>query len=246
MDIVSFLGIIIGLAAIVGGNWLEGGHLDSLLNLSAFVIVSGGTLGATLVQTPPATLVHAIKTLKWLFWPPKLHPQAQVDKIIDWSRRARVEGLLSLEPLAEAETNIFTQHGLQLLIDGNDPEAIRDCMEVELNTREQQDLNTAQVFESMGGYAPTIGIIGAVMGLIHVMLNLGDPSKLGNGIATAFTSTLYGVSFANLIFLPIASKLKAHTEAITHSRELTITGMVSIAEGENPHHIKTKLASYLH
>ena len=246
MDGLSFLGIIIGLAAIIGGNWLEGGHLDSLLNLAAFVIVWGGTLGATLLQTPPATLMHAIKTLKWLFSPPKLHPETQVDQILDWSRRARMEGLLSLEPLAEAETNIFTQNGLQLLIDGNDPEAIRYCMEVELNTREQQDLNAARVFESMGGYAPTIGIIGAVMGLIHVMLNLGEPSKLGNGIATAFTSTLYGVSLANLIFLPIASKLTAYAEATAHSRELTITGMTAIAEGENPHHIKTKLTSYLH
>lgn len=246
MDGLSFVGILFGLAAIIGGNWLEGGQLDSLLNGSAFIIVIGGTLGATLLQTPAVTLIHAIKILKWIGCPPKQRLEKQIDKIIDWSRHARIEGLLSLESSVETEASIFAKHGLQLLIDGNEPEAIRECMEIELNTREQLDLNAAKVFESMGGYAPTIGIIGAVMGLIHVMLNLGEPSKLGSGIATAFTSTLYGIGFANLLFLPVAYKLKAHAETLIHTRELMITGIVAIAEGENPHHIKTRLSSYLY
>lgn len=244
MDPLSIIGIILAFGAILGGNLLEGGHLGSLLNGPAIVIVLGGTLGAVLLQTSPKAFVHAVKSLKWVFLPPPINDTAQIKKISGWSTLARREGLLGLENMITAEKDFFSRKGLQLLVDGNEPNVIRESLEVEMNTRLDRDLHAGKVFESMGGFSPTIGIIGAVMGLIHVMQNLTDPSKLGSGIATAFVATIYGVGLANLLFLPIAAKLKNIAMNAHSARELVLDGIISIAEGENPRNIEMKLSGY--
>ena len=237
-------GILLAIVAILGGNVLEGGHMSSLVQLTAFVIVAGGTLGAVMVQTPMATFVRSMKIAVWVFVPVKLQPEEAAEKIVNWSNIARREGLLGLEAIAEEEPDQFARKGLQLLVDGSEPEVIRSILEVEIDAREHQDIQAAKVFDGMGGYSPTIGIIGAVMGLIHVMNNLADPSKLGGGIATAFVATIYGVGFANLLFLPMANKLKSQVHSQTQFREMIVEGVISIAEGENPRNIETKLQGY--
>lgn len=245
MDILSLLGLFLGLVAVVGGNALEGGHFSGLLNGPAALIVVGGTVGAAMLQTPIATFVHAFRVLRWIVFPPDLPMRENLDKVIRWSNTARKEGLLGLETIAEQETDDFARKGLQLLVDGAEPEAIRGILEVELVTQEDKDVLAAKVFEAMGGYSPTIGIIGAVMGLIHVMGNLADPSKLGAGIATAFVATIYGVGAANLILLPVASKIKAIVRKQSAQREMMIQGLIAIADGENPRTIELKLEGFL-
>ena len=244
MDMLSMVGIMLALVAIVGGNILEGGHTSSLVQLTAFVIVAGGTLGAVMVQTPIRTFVRAMGMASWVFVPLKLQLEDTAEKIVNWSNIARREGLLGLESIAEEEQDPFARKGLQLLVDGSEPEVIRAILEVEIDNREYRDIQAAKVFDGMGGYSPTIGIIGAVMGLIHVMNNLADPSKLGSGIATAFVATIYGVGFANLLFLPMANKLKSQVHNQTRFREMVVEGVISIAEGENPRNIETRLQGY--
>ncbi|HLF97288.1 MAG TPA: flagellar motor protein [Methylococcaceae bacterium] len=245
MDYLTLGGLFLGLLAIIGGNWMEGGHIDSLANGPAIVIVFGGTLGAVLLQTPWHTFRHAIGLLRWLVIPPSLDLPELIQKIVDWSSQARRDGLLGLEQHIDDEPDLFLRKGLQLLVDGNEPAVVRANLDVEVAIGEQGDLHASQVYAAMGGYSPTIGIIGAVMGLIHVMQNLSDPSKLGAGIATAFVATIYGVGMANLLFLPIAGKLRAHVQARTRRRELIIEGLLAIAEGENPKNIESKLQGFI-
>lgn|SRR3990167_2452557 len=245
MDILSLLGILVGIVAIIGGNAMEGGHISGLANAPAAVIVIGGTFGAAMLQTPMPTFRHAFGVLRWVVFPPVINMRDNIGKVINWSMTARKEGLLGLEAITEEESDPFARKGLQLLVDGGEPEAIRSILEVELITQEDRDLHAAKVFEAMGGYSPTIGIIGAVMGLIHVMGNLADPSKLGAGIATAFVATIYGVGLANLLFLPIAAKLKTTIKANSSQREMIIEGLIAIADGENPRTIELKLEGYV-
>ncbi len=245
VDVLTFLGILLGVVAVIGGNWMEGGHIGGLMNGPAGVIVIGGTLGAAMVQTPLPTFKHAFKIIIWVFKPPHQDMQENIDKVLLWSTTARKEGLLGLEAIAETEYDPFARKGLQLLVDGSEPEAIRSILEVDVQLLEDRDFQAAKVFECMGGYSPTIGIIGAVMGLIHVMGNLADPSKLGPGIATAFVATIYGVSLANMLFLPIANKLKTSIGYQNRAREMMIEGLISIADGENPRTIEMKLQGFL-
>ena len=207
MDIMTIIGIVVGLVAILGGNLMEGGHTESLMIFTAFFIVFGGTLGAVMVQTPLAVFTLSMKRMRWMFSPPKTNRKEMIAKIVAWSQLARKEGLLSLQNVAEAEQDPFSRNGLQMLADGGEPETIRGILEVEMSMTETRELAAAKVWEGFGGYSPTIGIIGAVMGLIHVMNNLADPAALGPGIAVAFVATIYGVGLANLFFLPTASKL---------------------------------------
>lgn len=246
MDILSFAGIVLAFVAILGGNALEGGHLSSLVQPTAFLIVAGGTVAAVMVQTPLSTFIKAMKITGWVFVPPKLDFKTAVDKIVEWGNVARREGLLGLETMAETETDPFIKKGLQLLVDGSEPDTIRGVLEVELSATEHQENAAAKVYDGFGGYSPTIGIIGAVMGLIHVMENLSDPSKLGPGIAVAFVATIYGVALANLFFLPMANKLKGVVHHRSQFKELTIEGLAAIAAGENPRNIELKLHGYLH
>jgi chemotaxis protein MotA len=245
MDILSIVGVLLGFAAIIGGNFIEGGHLAALINLPALVIVLGGTLGATFLHFPTHIIIHSIKILRLIVSPRKILLNQQIKKVVRWSALARKEGLLGLEGLVDKEKDPFAKKGLQLLVDGNEPEVIRDCLDVELSSMEHTEIQAAKVYEAMGGYAPTIGIIGAVVGLIHVMQNLANPELLGAGIATAFVATIYGVGFANLLFLPIANKLKSQAYYLIQAKEMMMEGITAIAEGENPRNIELKLSGFV-
>ncbi|MBJ6137433.1 flagellar motor protein [Marinobacter litoralis] len=245
MDILSLLGIILAFVAILGGNLLEGGAVSSLFNMPAALIVIGGTLAATILQTSWPTLKRAFVQVHWVFIPPYISLEDGIGKVVDWSVKARKQGLLGLEGLAEREPEKFARKGLQLLVDGAEPSTIRNTLEVDLECREERDTESAKVYEAMGGYSPTIGIIGAVMGLIQVMTNLEDPQSLGSGIATAFVATIYGVALANLLFFPIAHKLRGIVRERTRYEDMMIDGIIAIAEGENPKTIELRLRGFL-
>lgn len=245
MDVLSLVGLILALVAIIGGNFLEGGHVGALANGPAALIVVGGTLAAALLQTPVPVLKRAVVMLRWVVLPPRVDLVGGIGSVVGWSMTARKEGLLGLEGIADAERDPYARKGLQLLVDGSEPEAIRSILEVDLFNQESRDLAAAKVFEAMGGYSPTIGIIGAVMGLIHVMGNLADPSQLGNGIAVAFVATIYGVGLANLLLLPIGNKLKSIVLRQSCYREMLLEGLLSVAEGENPRAIELKLQGFV-
>ena len=239
------VGILLGLVAILGGALAKGSSLGALWNLAAFLIVIVGTLGATLVQARLPVFIHAFRILRWVFVPPMLNSRSMIERIVDWSQTSRKEGLLGLEALSEEEPDPFIRKGLQLLVDGTEPQTLRQIMEADLDNRESFELQAAKVFESMGIYSPTMGIIGAVMGLMAVMQNLADPSKLGHGIAAAFVATIYGVGMANLLLLPIANKLKGIIQARVNHQVMVLEGLVSIAEGENPRNIENKLSGFI-
>lgn len=245
MDLLSVVGFVLGIGAILVGQHLEGGHIQSLINAPAMLIVFGGSVGAVMLQSPMPIFMRALGMMVWIFFPPKLAVDKTIEKIIHWSNIARKEGLLGLEAILEEEHDPFARKGLQLLVDGSEPEVIRSILDVDLSAKERDDLQAAKVYETMGGYTPTIGIIGAVLGLIHVMQNLADPSALGSGIATAFIATIYGVGLANLVLLPFGGKLKSIVNEGTQMREMVVEGLISIAEGENPRNIETKLQGYL-
>jgi chemotaxis protein MotA len=245
MDALTTTGVVLALVALVGGSILKGAGAMSLLNPAAFVIVFVGTLASSLVQTPKATFMRAWKIFPWIFKPPLEDPDSLISKMVQWSETARKQGLLGLEPALEQEADPFAKKALQMLVDGAEPDKIREAMELELDAREKADIQGAKVFEGLGIYAPTLGIIGAVLGLIAVMKNLADPSKLGGGIAAAFTATIYGIGLANLFFLPTANKLKELIKAQSRSKEMVIEGIIAIAEGENPRNLEVKLKSYV-
>jgi chemotaxis protein MotA len=220
--------------------------VGALWNPAAFVIVFFGTFAALLVQNQGKVLKHALSMMSMIYKPPGHQPDDLISRIVGWSEITRRQGLLGLEPQIETESDPFIGKGLQLLVDGGEPEAIRSVLEVDLETREAIDMAGAKVYENAGIYSPTLGIIGAVLGLMAVMQNLADPSKLGHGIAAAFVATIYGIGLANLFFLPVANKLKVAIAGLSESREMVIEGMISIAQGENPRAIESKLAGYLH
>jgi chemotaxis protein MotA len=246
MDKLSVIGVVLALFAIIGGSILKGAGVAGLVNPAAFVIVIIGTFAAITLHTPMATFKRAMKIARWAFRPPAQDLHALITQILEWSNSARKQGLLSLEPMIEAQTDPFLKKGLQMLVDGAEPDAIRSVLEVEMQSSEHHDLDAAKVYEGMGIYAPTLGIIGAVLGLMAVMKNLADPSKLGHGIAAAFTATIYGIAAANLFFLPLAAKLKANIKSQTQTREVAVEGLIAIAQGENPRNIEAKLQGYLH
>lgn len=245
MDVFALLGIVIAFGAVIGGNFLEGGHMASLVNAPATVIVIGGTFGAVILQTPWPRLQRAARMLSWVVVPPKVEMHDGISKLKGWSKTARREGILGLENILEREADTFARKGLEMLVDGGEPHTIRHVLETDLASRSDRDQAAASVFKALGGYAPTIGIIGAVMGLIHVMGNLADPAQLGNGIATAFVATIYGIGLANLVFLPIADRLRATLGRLEDYRVMMIEGILAIAEGENPRTIELRLQSFL-
>ena len=245
MDKISIFGLLLGLLAILGGQVLEGGHLSSLAQPTAMLIVLGGTLGAVMLQSPYATFVRGMKMVRWVWMPPVIDQAQLIRQITAWSHTARREGLLALENTLGQVKDDFARKGLLLLVDGAEPERLREVMDVEINTFEDQMRLSARIWESAGGYSPTIGILGAVLGLIHVMENLSDPSKLGAGIAVAFVATIYGVGLANLVFLPIANKLKAHIHRLVTQREMLVDGLIGIANGDNPRIIESRLRGYV-
>ena len=246
MDPLSIIGFALGLISVTVTMELDGGSVLSLLHFPAFLIVIGGTLGAILLQTPPRTFFRAFRMLPWVFFPPAYDAVKLVDWILDWAQIARREGVLALEPIANDESDAFLKEALNLVIDGIPPPTVRAILETRLHSREEYELGAARVFEQMAGYSPTIGIIGAVLGLITTMSHLDDPASLGKGIATAFVATIYGVASANMLYLPIANKLRMVIRKGVRRQEIIIEGLLGIATSEPRLHLGMKLGSFMH
>ena len=244
MDFVTLIGLFLGVFAILIGQFLEGGHIASLFNVSAFIIVVGGTCGAVMIETPWKVFVRSIVILPWIFLPPKINVNEQIKSITNWSMIAKKNGILGLESVLTSEIDDFTKRALMLLIDKGDAKIIRSILNFELEKTYHSEIEAAKVFENMGGYSPTIGIIGAVIGLIQVMGNLSDPHKLGVGIAIAFVATVYGVSFANLFLLPVSNKLRRVIANNIKVKEMVVEGLASISEGDNLHILEMKLLGF--
>ncbi len=245
MDITTFLGPIIALCGILGGMLLEGGHIGSLIQPTAFIIVGGGTLGATLASFPLEHTLAALGAVKMALTPPKADHEKVIGELTELCQFARKNGIMALESKAKAHPDAFTRKGLSLVVDGIDPAMLLSIMETEVETFEEHAKLPIAVFEGAGAYAPTIGIIGAVLGLIHVMENLDDPSKLGSGIAVAFVATIYGLVIANIICLPIGSKLKQRVAQMVHERNMVLQGLIALQNGENPHFLSQRLRAFL-
>jgi chemotaxis protein MotA len=240
-DLLSLSGVTVALVAVLLGQHLEGGSVMTLLNGPAILIVVGGSIGATMLQSPLPVFVRAMSMLVWVIRPPQMQAEKQMKEIVRWAQLARREGLLGLEEVVESVRDAYARKGLQLVIDGNDPETIRETLELDAMARERHDMNAAKVIDGMGGYAPTLGILGAVMGLIEVMNNLADPAMLGQGIAVAFVATVYGVGLANLVLIPAANKLKALVREQARHKELVTVGIMAIAAGDNPRTVEARL-----
>lgn len=245
MDRSSLIGLGLGLAAILGGQAIEGGHVGLFVQPAAFVIVVGGTLAAVLLHYPLPVFLQGVRMAKWVFHPPESEALAHIRRVVLWSNTARRDGLLALEKHVHLSQDPFQKNGLQLLIDGADADKLRDTLDVQIASFETSERQAARVWEAAGGYAPTLGILGAVMGLIHVMENLSDPSKLGAGIAVAFVATIYGVGLANLVFLPIANKIKFTIARRVTEREILSDGLIGIAKSDNSRIIEARLKGYL-
>jgi chemotaxis protein MotA len=245
MDIGSLLGLVLSFGLILFANKLEGGHINSLILPTAAMIVLGGTAGALVTQNPMNVTVRSLKSLITFFLNKKTDKTQLVEQIVDFAKRARREGILALEKeLPELKDQFFAK-ALRMAVDGLEPKQLIETMETELQTMEEENEGPVKFWEAAGGYAPTVGILGAVLGLIHVMSNLNDPSKLGAGIATAFVATIYGVGCANLIFLPISTKLKGLGKEKMKVHEITLKGVLLIQEGINHSIIEEQLKSYM-
>lgn len=240
-DALSLTGIVVAIGAVVLGQQLEGGSLGALVNGPAILIVVGGSIGATMLQSPLPVFLRALAMLPWVVHPPQVELTRQAREIVRWSQLARREGLLGLEKVVGQVSDRYARKGLQLVIDGNDPLVIRETLELDCLARERRDLGAARVIDGIGGYAPTLGILGAVIGLIQVMNNLADPARLGEGIAVAFVATVYGVGLANLLFIPVANKIKAVVREQSRFEELIAVGIVAIAQGDSPHVVEARL-----
>ena len=244
-DLASLAGLLIAFGGIIGGLMFEGGKISDIVQVSAAIIVLGGTLGAVMVTSPLSSLLSAIGGLKAVFFEEKLDPAAAVEEIIAYATKARKSSIVSLEEDLEKVGDKFLQKSLSLAVDGTDLQELRKMMELEVAQSEHHRESAAKVFESAGGYAPTIGIIGAVLGLIQVMKHLADIDEVGRGIAVAFVATIYGVAVSNIIFLPAAGKLKARGKETIQIRELMLEGVLAIANGVNQKLIRLKLEGYL-
>ncbi len=238
MDWLSLAGIMLGVFAIVFGNFLEGGTFAALINIPAAIIVFGGTFAAVLVQTPYVVIKDFLVRAFWLFFPPKYSLEDLLEDLCQWAQAARREGFIALEQIAKIEHSLLARKGLHLLADGQGPEAIRASLELDMYKQEDRGLQSAHVFDSLGGYAPTIGIIGAILGLMQALGTLQNPEAIGPGIATAFVATVYGLASANFIFLPLGQRMKHLVKNEYLFNELTIEGLVAIAEGEHPNSIR--------
>jgi chemotaxis protein MotA len=245
MDRASFIGIILGLGAIIGGNLLEGGRIDSILQPTAALIVFGGTAGATLLSFPFRDVRKAVLALRSVVLSDRLDRRKVITSIIRLSQTARRSGFIAIEPEINNLDHPFFRKALALATAGMAPKLLVETMEQDNSTFEDESRRVAKVFETAGGFAPTIGILGAVLGLIHVMENLSDPSKLGAGIAVAFVATIYGVGSANLILLPISRKLINRLNRELALRAMIIEGVVGIQSGINPHYLEERLKSFI-
>jgi len=245
VDKLAILGVILAFVAIGLGYTLEGGVLANLFDLSAFIIVFGGTLGAVMLQATKYQFITALKMLPWVVKPPKHDFSQGIEQVKSWAAKVRHDGYLSLENLAIDEKDYFVSKGLNLLVDGSEEQQFFDTMENEILQRRHALNESSQVFHAMGGYSPTLGILGAVLGLIQAMNFIQQPDMLGAGIATAFVATIYGVGFANLIYIPIAYKLSSIIDEHCRYHQMLAEGMYCILQAEPPTIIEQKLSAYL-
>ncbi len=245
MDLATILGIVGAIGFILVGQALEGGHAGSLVQATAFIIVMGGTLGAVMVHFPMADFVRGLKMAKLAFFSEKIELGATLDALVDLAALSRREGLIALETKIAEIKDPFLARTLEHAVDGVSAADLRNLMEADVEMEDKQLLTAASVYETAGGYAPCVGILGAVLGLIHVMENLDDPSKLGPGIAVAFVATVYGVGAANLLFLPMGAKLKRKIHLDGLQKAMTIDGVCAIIEGVNSSVLKKRLHAYV-
>jgi chemotaxis protein MotA len=245
VDKATLAGLLLAIGGIVLGLMLEGGNFGQVVQPTAAMIVFGGTLGAILIQYPLPVALGAFRRLAQVFVEPARDAQSTIEVLVRYANLARREGIISLDKELAGIQEPFLRRSLMLAVDGTDPEELRKIMELELDNKEEQEEKIPQLFESAGGFSPTIGIIGAVLGLIQVMQHLDKIDEVGKGIAVAFVATLYGVGAANLILLPAAGKLKIRIRDEQIIREMTIEGVVSILEGMNPRMLEEKLLGFL-
>jgi chemotaxis protein MotA len=245
MELATLIGLIIGWGVMILANSLEGGHLSSLWQYTAFLIVVGGTLGAAFISFPLQDMLNLPKLIALTFQRSPHDPAALIPQLSTYADKARREGLLALETELAGTDDAFMRKGLQMVADGIDPHTVRELLETELTFIASRHAASFGILEAMGGYAPTMGIIGTVMGLIHVLGNLSEPSKLGSAIAVAFVATLYGVWTANLLWLPLATKLKRRSEEEILAREMMVAGILAIQAGENPQIVEDKLKGFI-
>lgn len=244
MDWASVAGLALAIAGILFGQLVEGGHLSSLVQPAAFIVVFVGTIGAVLLQSGLPNFLQGVRMIRWVFVPPADEYEVMAKNIGIWSLTSRREGLLSLEKHMQAATDPYIAKGMRMIIDGMDPYKLKEILEIETSSHERQLRLSIKIWDAAGGYAPTIGILGAVLGLIHVMENLADPTKLGSGIAVAFVATIYGVGLANLVFLPIGNKLKAIVAREINKRDMIADALFGIALGDNPRVIEERISAY--
>jgi len=245
VDKSSVSGIILALGGILAGLLVEGGNLRQILQPTAAMIVFGGTIGAVMLQFPLPVVVHAVRRLGSVFASSTQDPQETIRRLVQYAQKARREGIVSLDAELPQIQDPFLRKSLMLAVDGTEPQELRSIMELELNNQAEYEEQVPQVFESAGGFAPTIGIIGAVLGLIQVMQHLDKIDEVGKGIAVAFVATIYGVGSANLLYLPAAGKMKIRIREEQILREMTLEGVASILEGMNPRILETKLLGFL-
>ncbi len=246
MDLATMIGIALAVGGIIGGNIMEGGSPGALFNIPGLMIVVLGTIGAVMISQPLATMVGLPKFILKAFVGGKGHDSAAtVDLFVNMADKARREGLLALEGDVDKINDEFTRKGVQLMIDGTDPELLREIMEIEAESMKHRHEGNFAALEFMGGISPTIGVLGAVMGLMGVMGHLDNPEEIGPGIATAFVATFYGVFMANVFYLPLANKLKGNSKQELHALEVVIEGLMSIQSGENPRIVREKLEGFL-
>ncbi|MEZ6185770.1 MAG: flagellar motor protein [Planctomycetota bacterium] len=245
LDIASVAGLIIAIASVLLGQVLEGGHVSSIAQPTAALIVLGGTLGACVMAFSLKDVIQAAKAAKFVVFEPAHDHEHEIQHILTLAKKARKDGLIALEQDAEEAEDPFLKQALWMAVDGTDPKQVQTTLETSIDVEEERAGRVAKIYESAGGFAPTVGILGAVLGLIHVMENLDDPSKLGGGIAVAFVATVYGVASANLLFLPMANKLKLRAKADVHHKEMLMNGVLSIQTGDNVRLIEEKLRAAL-
>src|SRR3954447_21960222 len=243
-DIATLAGIALALGGILGGLILEKGQLSDVMQFTAAMIVLGGTFGAVLVTTPLPVVLRAFKGLGQVFFERSSGMSNTIETLIQFATKARKNGIVSLESEAAAIADPFLRKALGLAVDGTDLQELRKMMETDIVLAEQGVESEAKVWEAAGGYAPTVGIIGAVLGLIQVMKHLEDIKEVGHGIAVAFVATVYGVGTANILFLPMANKIRSRMRAASLLQEMTLEGVIGIVEGLNPTLIRLKLNSY--
>jgi len=245
VDKATLIGLIAGIGVVVAGHVAEGGHVGSLLQPGAFFIVVGGTFGAMLTQSSLADFKAGILLAQWTFTPPLIDYQAAIAQVVGWSQTARRGSFLDLEKEGERLSDTFLKKGLRMLVNGSESKLIADYLFNELSAWEDKHHKDARFWEAAAGYSPTLGILGAVLGLIHTMGNISNPDAVGAGIAVAFVATIYGIGLANLVYLPIYKKLSSLIKDLVLLRTIQIEGLLGIADEANPRQVEGRMQSFL-